>query len=40
RWVRMLALEPSVHREIVALTLPAFAQVATLDQLARAARRQ
>lgn len=41
RGVRMVALEPAVRREIVALTLPDLAQVpavaATLDQLARAA---
>ncbi|MFF9111845.1 MULTISPECIES: LysR family transcriptional regulator [unclassified Streptomyces] len=43
RGVRMLTLEPSVRREIVALTLPDLAQVpavaATLEQLARTARR-
>jgi molybdate transport repressor ModE-like protein len=43
RGARMLTLEPAVHREIVALTLPDLAQVpavtATLDQLARAAAR-
>ncbi|MEV4862054.1 LysR family transcriptional regulator [Streptomyces ossamyceticus] len=41
--VRMITVEPVVHREIVALTLPDLAQVptvaATLDQLARAATR-
>jgi DNA-binding transcriptional LysR family regulator len=43
RGVRMLTLEPSVRREVVALTLPDLAQVpavaATLEQLARAAAR-
>ncbi|MCH0563360.1 MULTISPECIES: LysR family transcriptional regulator [unclassified Streptomyces] len=43
RGVRMLRLEPSVQREVVALTLPDLAQVpavaATLEQLARAAGR-
>ncbi|MFF4401179.1 LysR family transcriptional regulator [Streptomyces sp. NPDC001480] len=43
RGARVLALEPAVRREIVALTLPDLAQVpavaATLEQLARAARR-
>ncbi|MFH8934439.1 LysR family transcriptional regulator [Streptomyces griseosporeus] len=43
RGVRMLTLEPSVRREVVALTLPDLAQVpavaATLEQLARAATR-
>lgn len=43
RGVRMLTLEPSVRREIVALTLPDLAQVpavaATLEQLTLAARR-
>ena len=43
RGVRTVRLEPAVRREIVALTLPDLAQVpavaATLDQLARAARR-
>ncbi|MFE0249635.1 LysR family transcriptional regulator [Streptomyces sp. NPDC059010] len=43
RGVRMVALEPAVRREIVALTLPDLAQVpavaATLQQLARAAAR-
>ena len=43
RGARMVALEPAVRREIVALTLPDLAQVpavaATLDQLARAAAR-
>lgn len=43
RGARVLTLEPAVRREIVALTLPDLAQVpavtATLDQLARAARR-
>ncbi|MHC3468344.1 LysR family transcriptional regulator [Streptomyces sp. 7R007] len=43
RHARVLTLEPAVHREIVALTLPDLAQVpavaATLEQLARAARR-
>ncbi|MGJ5833391.1 LysR family transcriptional regulator [Streptomyces ossamyceticus] len=41
--VRMITVEPVVHREIVALTLPDLAQVptvaATLDQLAKAATR-
>ncbi|GAA3771574.1 LysR family transcriptional regulator [Streptomyces phyllanthi] len=41
--VRMIAVEPAVRREIVALTLPDLAQVptvaATLEQLARAAGR-
>ncbi|SPF05019.1 LysR family transcriptional regulator [Streptomyces sp. MA5143a] len=41
--VRMITVEPVVHREIVALTLPDLARVptvaATLDQLARAATR-
>ncbi|MYZ35989.1 LysR family transcriptional regulator [Streptomyces sp. MnatMP-M17] len=43
RGVRTLTVEPSVHREIVALTLPDLAQVptvaATLDQLVLAAAR-
>ncbi len=43
RGVRMVALEPAVRREIVALTLPDLAQVpavaATLEELARAAQR-
>ncbi|MEV0638841.1 LysR family transcriptional regulator [Streptomyces sp. NPDC050619] len=43
RGARTVTLEPAVRREIVALTLPDLAQVpavaATLDQLARAARR-
>ncbi|MEU3842352.1 LysR family transcriptional regulator [Streptomyces sp. NPDC028635] len=43
RGVRMLTLEPSVRREIVALTLPDLSQVpavaATLEQLAGTARR-
>ncbi|MEU6802564.1 LysR family transcriptional regulator [Streptomyces neyagawaensis] len=41
--VRMITVEPVVHREIVALTLPDLAQVptvaATLDQLTKAATR-
>lgn len=41
--VRMVAVDPPVHREIVALTLPDLSQVpavaATLDRLARAAAR-
>ncbi|MDG5803171.1 LysR family transcriptional regulator [Streptomyces ossamyceticus] len=41
--VRMITVEPVVHREIVALTLPDLAQVptvaATLDQLGKAATR-
>jgi molybdate transport repressor ModE-like protein len=41
--VRMITVEPVVHREIVALTLPDLARVptvaATLDQLAKAATR-
>ncbi|MFF0220660.1 LysR family transcriptional regulator [Streptomyces sp. NPDC004629] len=44
RGARTVALEPAVRREIVALTLPDLAHVpavaATLEQLARAARRQ
>ncbi|MEV0013938.1 LysR family transcriptional regulator [Streptomyces tendae] len=44
RGVRTVALEPTVRREIVALTLPDLAQVpavaATLDELARAGARQ
>ncbi|GAA3222130.1 hypothetical protein GCM10020256_29330 [Streptomyces thermocoprophilus] len=43
RGVRMLTLEPSVRREVVALTLPDLAQVpavaATLEQLTAAAAR-
>jgi hypothetical protein len=39
----MITVEPVVHREIVALTLPDLARVptvaATLDQLAKAATR-